>query len=42
LKSKLGKKKMKLEGFENWKGKNTHVEHPGVDFGIFYLGGPKI
>ena len=29
-----------------WKGKekNTHFEHPGVDFGIFYLlvGGPEI
>ena len=26
------------------KGKKTHfeLEHPGVDFGIFYLGGPKI
>jgi hypothetical protein len=30
----------------NWKvlkrkGKKTHFEHPGVDFGIFYLGGPN-
>ena len=32
----------KIEGFEKERKKTTHFEHPGVDFGIFYLGGPKI
>ena len=35
------KEKNKLEGFEKER-KKTHFEHPGVDFGIFYLGGPNI
>jgi hypothetical protein len=30
-----------LEGFEKER-KKTHFEDPGVDFGIFYLGGPNI
>ena len=31
---------MQLEGFEKER-KKKHVQHPGVDLEIFYLGGPK-
>ena len=41
LKRKIWKEKINWKVLKR-KGKKTHFEHPGVDFGIFYLGGPNI